>query len=104
MQDYEQPSEERDREHFYDFYAKVQKLEGEALEQQVAEAIAQNKDIHFHTWTFDSFTWRSVWAQPAIEGLLRVRRVLLRVLQVTQSYFLEFPCILTTLIVDSILS
>jgi len=79
--DYESPSEERDRDHFVEFYAKVYNLEGVALDQHVVDAIAANKDIHFHTWTFNSFmemiayctanvcSWTAVWAQPAIEEL-----------------------------------
>jgi SAM-dependent methyltransferase len=85
VSDYENPSAERDAEDYYDFFAKS-KADGLGdpaipLEVRVREGIAAKRDIHYHVWTHDSFRdlveysqrgispWRSVWSQPAIEGV-----------------------------------
>jgi len=78
VEDFEDPNTERDVQHYWEFFRKVYKFEGEELDQRVHEAISGNLDLHFHTWTYESFgdmvkrtqrtnaPWRSVWSQPAI--------------------------------------
>ena len=55
MADYEHPSTERDASHYTEFYKKVRFVSDDLLAEQVEEAIAMNDDIHFHTWTHESF-------------------------------------------------
>jgi SAM-dependent methyltransferase len=79
--DYNDPSAERDLPHYFEFFSKVYSVPDQFLEQHAAEAIATKRDIHFHTWTYESFQsmieycqkhvchWSSVWSQPPIDGL-----------------------------------
>jgi SAM-dependent methyltransferase len=79
--DYRHPSAERDRPHYLEFFSKVYSVPEQSLEQHVQEAIVSRRDIHFHTWTYESFQemiehwlkhitpWSAVWSQPPIEGL-----------------------------------
>jgi SAM-dependent methyltransferase len=79
--DYEDPSLERDTEHYVEFFKKAFVTPEDELQARVEKGIADNYDIHFHTWTYESFgemveesrrrmsPWRSVWSQPAIDGL-----------------------------------
>jgi SAM-dependent methyltransferase len=79
--DYEEPSKERDLLHYYEFFSKVHDVPEASLEQRVREAIAADLDIHFHTWTYDTFRvmveycqaklnpWTAPWSQPPIDGL-----------------------------------
>ena len=61
-------------QHYWEFFNKVYGFQDEELDQRVHEAIAGNLDLHFHTWTYESFgemvrhtqPWSSVWSQPAI--------------------------------------
>jgi SAM-dependent methyltransferase len=76
--DYQNPSAERDVPHYYEFFSKVYSVPDEELPKKVGEAIATNHDLHFHTWTHESFgtmvkyarrhfaPWHSVWTQAAI--------------------------------------
>lgn len=76
IEDYERPSRERDAEDYRDFFTTVYTYTPE----QVKEAIEAKRDLHYHTWTFESFgetidyarriiaPWSDVWSQPAIEG------------------------------------
>jgi SAM-dependent methyltransferase len=76
--DFEDPSKERDVAHYYEFYSKVYSIPDDQLDQRVRDAISGNHDLHFHTWTYESFgemvkyirrnfaPWQSVWSQPAI--------------------------------------
>ena len=78
VEDFENPSVERDEQHYWDFFSKVYSFEGEELTERVHQAISKNLDLHFHTWTYESFgamvkhaqraiaPWSSVWSQPAI--------------------------------------
>jgi SAM-dependent methyltransferase len=76
--DFEQPSRERDFEHYVDFFT-------HAFPQPdpVAAALGpfeMNHDIHFHTWTYESFgemvsyaretvsPWSEVWSHPRLPG------------------------------------
>jgi SAM-dependent methyltransferase len=78
VDDFEDPSADRDVEHYFDFFSKVYAVPDEALPQRVHEAIAGNHDLHLHTWTYESFEdmvkytrrtftpWRKVWSQASI--------------------------------------
>jgi 2-polyprenyl-3-methyl-5-hydroxy-6-metoxy-1,4-benzoquinol methylase len=77
--DYEHPLTERDTLHFVEFYSRAFVTPVESLYARVLDAIANGGDIHFHTWTYESFRemvdyliahvnhWRDVWSQPAVE-------------------------------------
>jgi len=79
--DYNEPSAERDLPHYFEFFSKVYSVPEPSLERHVREAIETKRDIHFHTWTYDSFQnmieycqehisrWSGIWSQPPIEGL-----------------------------------
>lgn len=79
MQDYENPSAERDLPHYFEFFSKVYNVPDAVLAAKVEDAVAKNDDLHFHTWTYESFgtmvehiqrtiaPWRSVWSQTFIE-------------------------------------
>lgn len=76
--DFESPSADRDVPHYFEFFSKVYSVPDAVLAQRVDEAIAGNHDLHFHTWTYESFgemvkyaqrtftPWSSVWSQPPI--------------------------------------
>jgi len=82
VSDYEHPSAERDLDHYFDFFSKAIGFTDPSvpLEIRVRNAVANNEDLHFHTWTYASFQamvdysaqriapWKSVWSQPAVEG------------------------------------
>jgi len=77
--DYENPSPERDVLHYVEFFARAFITPIESLYQRVRDAIATNHDLHFHTWTYESFqnmisyyrqsisSWSDVWSHPAAE-------------------------------------
>ena len=76
--DFENPDADRDVPHYSEFFSKVYSVPDHLLAQRVQDAISGNHDLHFHTWTYESFgemvkyaqrtmaPWRSVWSQPAI--------------------------------------
>jgi SAM-dependent methyltransferase len=76
IEDYREPSRQRDWDHYVEFFTK-------AFPQPDPIAAAQgpfdgNHDIHFHTWTFESFAqmieyvrhemcpWSDVWTHPRL--------------------------------------
>lgn len=77
--DYERPDPERDKAHYREFLRVVQNVT-EDLDSKVETAFSTNADVHFHTWTYESFAalveysrrsispWREVWSQPAIDN------------------------------------
>jgi SAM-dependent methyltransferase len=77
--DFKNPSTERDRPHYFEFFSKVYNVPDHVLAAKVEEAIANNEDLHFHTWTYESFgamveyvrrevcPWRSVWSETYAE-------------------------------------
>jgi len=77
--DYENPSVEEDLPHYFEFFSKVYNVPDALLKARVAEAVAGNHDLHFHTWTYESFgvmveytrreiaPWRSVWSTTYVE-------------------------------------
>ncbi|MBI2715625.1 MAG: methyltransferase domain-containing protein [Rhizobiales bacterium] len=77
--DYESPSSERDVLHYVEFFSRAFITPIESLYQRVRDAIATNHDLHFHTWTYESFQnmvsycrqsispWSDVWSHPAAE-------------------------------------
>ena len=78
--DYQEPSAERDVPHYTEFSRMVKMVPEAVLDQYVRDAIASRLDIHFHTWTYESFLamvdhsrrhmtpWRSVWSQPSVDA------------------------------------
>jgi SAM-dependent methyltransferase len=56
IEDYEMPSYERDREHYEEFYTKAFKIPSEAdIFDYAAQKQTECGDLHYHTWTFESF-------------------------------------------------
>jgi len=74
--DYERALPERDILHYVEFFTRAFVTPVEKLYQRIVQAIADNYDIHFHVWTYDSFhsvvdycqmklcRWSSVWSHP----------------------------------------
>jgi len=79
VEDYRDPSKERDRTHYLEFFSKVYNVPDALLAARAETAIASNEDLHFHTWTYESFgamveyirremaPWRSVWSETFLE-------------------------------------
>ena len=77
--DYEDPREERDYLHFFEFFTKAFVTPIESVYARALQAIKDRYDIHFHTWTYESFgcmieyargrlsPWVDVWSHPAVE-------------------------------------
>lgn len=76
--DFESPSRERDWTHYVETFAKCfPQPDPEAAAKGPFEA---NHDIHFHTWTYESFgqmvsyalgtisPWKSVWSHPRLSA------------------------------------
>lgn len=88
LADYNEPSEDRDILHYFDFFGKVMNVPEAALGEFVPAAIREGRDLHFHTWTYQSFgemvecsrramsPWRSVWSQPSVDDWLEFYFVL----------------------------
>jgi SAM-dependent methyltransferase len=76
-EDYEAPNAERDRDHYREFLRKKLFVPEENLEARVEEAVTRGDDIHFHTWTYESFQktvdyarrkvvpFRSIWSHES---------------------------------------
>jgi len=76
--DYESPLPERDWPHFFEFTIKVLGISGHDAYDRAVEAFRADGDIHFHTWTYESFLgmveyciqmicpWREVWSHPVV--------------------------------------
>ncbi|BAB76187.1 glycosyltransferase [Anabaena sp. FACHB-709] len=78
--DYESPLRERDKEHYFEFF----KLAFPVLEENFISTVEKNfqeqADIHYHTFTYESFSvlishvcknispWSSVWSQPTLSN------------------------------------
>lgn len=77
--DFETPLKDRDALHYVEFFSRAFVTPIESLYPRVLDAIAFNYDIHFHTWTYESFgqmigyatstlsPWSNVWSAPAVE-------------------------------------
>ena len=77
--DYKDPGKERDLPHYFEFFSKVYNVPDAVLAARVETAVAGNEDLHFHTWTYESFgamveyiqremaPWSSVWSQTYVE-------------------------------------
>jgi SAM-dependent methyltransferase len=88
ISDYKDPSEERDKEHYFEFFGMVMNVPEVLLDQFVPDAMKERKDLHYHTWTYETFQqmveygrrsmtpWKSVWSQPTIDGWLEFYFVL----------------------------
>jgi SAM-dependent methyltransferase len=80
IEDYESPSLERDRGHYEEFYAKAFEIPaGSNLPEYAARKQAEGGDIHYHTWTYESFGelvdwcvqhqgWSVEFAHPTLAG------------------------------------
>jgi hypothetical protein len=80
IEDYEMPSVERDRSHYEEFYAKAFEVPaGSNLLEYAAWKQAEGGDIHYHTWTYESFGelvewcvrnqgWAVEFAHPTLPG------------------------------------
>ena len=56
IEDYEKPSRERDRQHYEEFYTKAFEIPSDAnLQDYVAQKQTDGGDLHYHTWTFETF-------------------------------------------------
>jgi SAM-dependent methyltransferase len=76
--DYTSPSPERNREHLEEWYTKPFPVPPGQLDTMIATALNTNADIHYHTWTYESFIemvdyvcdkvapWTSVWSHPPL--------------------------------------
>ncbi len=76
--DYEHPSRDRDLWHYLEFYTISFPLAAETLYAEIKAVFERCKDIHYHTWTYESFAamvdysrrkispWSEVWSQPAL--------------------------------------
>lgn len=80
IEDYENPSRERDRSHYEEFYSKAFAIPAECdRNEYVTQKHDENFSIHFHAWTYESFgemirwigaktPWGHVWQQPTLVG------------------------------------
>jgi predicted SAM-dependent methyltransferase len=80
LEDYEAPSFTRDRTHYEEFYTKAFKIpQDHNFPEYVNRQHAEGFSIHFHTWTFESFSelvrhvtktanWSDVWSHPTSAG------------------------------------
>jgi len=78
--DYQNPSSERDKEHYVEFFKLAFPVEAEKLDETVNKNLSEKADIHFHTFTYDSFAliidyvckninpWSFVWSQPTLSN------------------------------------
>jgi len=79
IEDFEAPHPDRDLLHYVEFYSRAFVTPIEGLYARVKTAVEENGDIHFHTWTYDSFKemvahiqehivpWASIWSHPPSE-------------------------------------
>jgi predicted SAM-dependent methyltransferase len=80
IEDYEKPSLERDRGHYEEFYRKAFEMPaGSNLLEYASQKQAEGGDIHYHTWTYESFEelvewcaqkqgWAVEFAHPTLPG------------------------------------
>jgi SAM-dependent methyltransferase len=80
IEDYQAPNRERDITHFKEFYAVAQPVEQSDYERTWREKWEEAYPIHYHTWTYESFSemiewvednvvkFSSVWRHPAINN------------------------------------
>lgn len=80
IEDYEMPSLERDRGHYEEFYAKAFEIPaGLNLLEYASQKQAEGGDIHYHTWTYESFKalvdwcahkqgWTVAFTHPTLPG------------------------------------
>jgi len=78
--DYQNPSSERDKEHYVEFFKLAFPVEAEKLDETVNKNLSEKADIHFHTFTYDSFAliidyvckninpWSFLWSQPTLSN------------------------------------
>ncbi|MCC5651790.1 methyltransferase domain-containing protein [Nostoc sp. XA013] len=78
--DYQNPSSDRDREHYVEFFKFAYPTEPNKLDETVEKMFYEKADIHYHTFTYESFAsmidyvcknispWLSVWSQPTLSN------------------------------------
>ncbi|MBO1065492.1 MULTISPECIES: methyltransferase domain-containing protein [Nostocales] len=80
--DYQEPSKNRDKEHYIEFFELAFQVSSEKLYSTIEENFQAQADIHYHTFTYESFSvlinyvhnhicsWSSVWSQPTLSNSL----------------------------------
>lgn len=61
IEDFQNPSRERDKLHYQEFHKKAFKCPPEEFETVWKRNWEQGSDIHYHTWTYDSFAQMTDW-------------------------------------------
>jgi SAM-dependent methyltransferase len=77
IQDFETPSAERDMIHYLEWFTKVSPVALESVYETVLAKHELRHDIHYHVWTYETFTemidwvcaadgsWKVDWSHPA---------------------------------------
>lgn len=65
IQDYENPSSERDLEHYIEFLSLVHGEENPS--QKAKDMMEEGLDVHFHTWTLESFYLMARYSQEKLK-------------------------------------
>jgi predicted SAM-dependent methyltransferase len=80
IEDYQNPSLERDRAHYEEFYSKAFEMPaGSNLLEYVSQKQAEGGDLHYHTWTYETFgelvewcarskAWTVSFSHPTLQG------------------------------------
>lgn len=80
IEDYESPSRDRDLDHYEEFYFKAFSTPGGySLSEFSRKKQEEDFSIHFHTWTYESFseliawidtknTWTEIWKNKTLNG------------------------------------
>lgn len=77
VEDFETPSEARDRGHFEEFYRLAMPVPDDQLQSTVADKVAEGYAIHYHVWNYQSFQelvqyalrlapFKGVWFHPTM--------------------------------------
>ncbi len=78
IEDHQDPSRERDKQHYFDFYERAFPTPPHRLTEAVETEFQKGSDIHYHTFTYESFKdmvnyicrhvapWSSVWSQATL--------------------------------------
>jgi SAM-dependent methyltransferase len=61
IQDFYEPSRERDKEHFQDFYSLSFPISDDQFENTWSEKWEQKSSIHYHVWTAETFKTMVEW-------------------------------------------
>jgi SAM-dependent methyltransferase len=78
IQDYQDPDNERDFQHYQEFYELAFPVPESHRAEVTARRYQENYSIHFHVWNYEAFrelidyigrhvcSWSNVWAHPAL--------------------------------------